>query len=520
MPIAFETGGLQQLDPSTWGNPATGDLVTLAYIEAAPDLPAPLADLDTLRRGLTEQQAEFGCLIEAYAITVAGQPALLRVEKFPLADRSGLGFTAGIVLPKATCSAILKIMCRENGRSGVREAAIVPKVGFQNMFPPHPYAPEIRGQLPYNVADDAQWDTQFPDHPLTRARRWIAHVSRTAQVDPRFAAIPDFTGPSAAVADPAAAVERPESEEAESAGAPGAAETAPIPSAAALGKGPRRTPPPAPPSSSPPSIPRLPASAAAYAATPAAAKPMSAATSAVNFLQPPTPATSGEFDDRPAAETTAMPAGGDPEGTAWSPEDAEPQAPAGAPPRLPAQPEETVIRPEETTMLPFGPAVSDAAPPDSPATGSPWEGVPRTDPDETTAMSADPAQTTAIPAHRAAEPAYAEARDALRSAAPDSGQSAAPAQAGSAVLDPGQTTAIPTGAVDRYRSDPAEGEAPWTEDEPAGTSAAETTAIPFGGGTPRGESTAGAPDSDGSVSTGPVSTGVSGAAETRPIPKR
>ncbi|WP_280382151.1 hypothetical protein [Nocardia wallacei] len=196
MPIAFETGGLQQLDPSTWGNPVTGDLVTLAYVDAVPDLPAPLEDIDALRRGLTELQAEFGCLIEAHALTVAGQPALLRLEKFPLPDRPGLGFTAGIVLPKATCSAILKIMCRETGRSGVREAAIVPKVGFQNMFRAHPYAPEVRGKLPYNVADDAQWDPQFPDHPLTRARRWISHISRTAGVDPRFAALPPFTGPA------------------------------------------------------------------------------------------------------------------------------------------------------------------------------------------------------------------------------------------------------------------------------------------------------------------------------------
>ncbi|MFF0497976.1 hypothetical protein ACFYU5_16325 [Nocardia aobensis] len=201
MPIVFETGGLQQLDQTTWGNPATRDIVTLSYIDLVPDLPAPLSDIDTLRRRLTELQAEFGCLIEAHAISVDSQPALLRLEKFPLADQAtGLGFTAGIVVPKAGCSAIVKIMCPETGRSGVREAAVVPKVGFANMFPPHPYAPEVKGKLPYNVADDARWDSQFPDHPLTRARRWITHVSRTARIDPRFAALPPFLGPGGAEA--------------------------------------------------------------------------------------------------------------------------------------------------------------------------------------------------------------------------------------------------------------------------------------------------------------------------------
>ncbi|MFI5782227.1 hypothetical protein [Nocardia sp. NPDC051570] len=210
MPIAFETKGLQQFDHSRWGNPVTGDVVTLTYIDQAPDLPASLDDPETLRRQLTELQAEFGCLIEAHAITVDGQPALLRLEKFPLEGRqSGLGFTAGLVLPKATCSAILKIMCMETGRSGVREAAIVPRVGFQNMFPPHPYAPEIKGKLPYNAADDARWDPQFPDHPLTRARGWITYISRTARVDPRFAVLPPFTGPAVPAAPevPAAAAQ-------------------------------------------------------------------------------------------------------------------------------------------------------------------------------------------------------------------------------------------------------------------------------------------------------------------------
>ncbi len=240
----FETGGLQQLDQTTWGNPATRDIITLSYIDLVPDLPAPLSDIDTLRRRLTELQAEFGCLIEAHAITVDSQPALLRLEKFPLADQaSGLGFTAGIVVPKAGCSAILKIMCPETGRSGVREAAVVPKVGFANMFPPHPYAPEVKGKLPYNVADDARWDPQFPDHPLTRARRWITHISRTARIDPRFAALPPFPGPAA---DATAGAVEPATQPAPAA-KPDPGKTTPIPAQAPVtdGKAPA-TPPPLP----------------------------------------------------------------------------------------------------------------------------------------------------------------------------------------------------------------------------------------------------------------------------------
>lgn len=244
----FETGGLQQLDQTTWGNPATRDIITLSYINLEPDLPAALSDIDTLRRRLSELQSEFGCLIEAHAITVDSQPALLRLEKFPLADQaSGLGFTAGIVVPKAGCSAILKIMCPETGRSGVREAAVVPKVGFTNMFPPHPYAPEIKGKLPYNVADDARWDPQFPDHPLTRARRWITHISRTARVDSRFAALPAFIGPAGTVASEpkSSEIAKPTTGEEKPAPAskPDPGETTPIPAQVPASDGTPASPP-------------------------------------------------------------------------------------------------------------------------------------------------------------------------------------------------------------------------------------------------------------------------------------
>lgn len=255
----FETGGLQQLDQTTWGDPATRDIITLSYIDLEPDLPAALSDIDTLRRRLTELQSEFGCLIEAHAITVDSQPALLRLEKFPLADQAtGLGFTAGIVVPKAGCSAILKIMCPETGRSGVREAAVVPKVGFTNMFPPHPYAPEIKGKLPYNAADDARWDPQFPDHPLTRARRWITHISRTARVDPRFAALPAFTRPAGTAAS-----------ESTGSGAAGAADVEGKPATASKPDPGETTPIPAQPPASDgkPTAPPLPRAARANAAS-------------------------------------------------------------------------------------------------------------------------------------------------------------------------------------------------------------------------------------------------------------
>ena len=81
----------------------------------------------------------------------------------------------------------------ERGRTGMREAVLVAQLGFDGWVLPHPYAPEVRGRLPFHKGDDPRYDAQFADHPLSRVRAWAHHVVRTARVDPGFAALPPFS---------------------------------------------------------------------------------------------------------------------------------------------------------------------------------------------------------------------------------------------------------------------------------------------------------------------------------------
>lgn len=192
----FDTSGFQQSGEDMWDSPLTGDRVIRQYTPGVPTIPAPLEDLPALRRDLAEASAEGGCLVEAHVISFAGLPALLRFEKLRHWNRpGGLVYTASVIVPRATGAATVLVLCAENGPTGFRDAMVAARVGIDRMNPPHPYAPHVRGALPYSVADDPQWDAQFPDHPLTRARRWFAELSRTARIDPRFAAQPPFSGP-------------------------------------------------------------------------------------------------------------------------------------------------------------------------------------------------------------------------------------------------------------------------------------------------------------------------------------
>ncbi|MCE6993334.1 hypothetical protein LZG04_00705 [Saccharothrix sp. S26] len=201
MPISFDTTGLHQHDRTTWVNPATGDQVSLSYFDLVPDLPASLDDLPKLRHDLTVATGEVGCLIEAHPVRLGDVPALFQVVKVPLPNQpSGQVFIGSFTVPKAECSAVLKLQAAERGMTGMREAVLVAQLGFDGWVMPHPYAPEVQGRLPFHKGDDPRYDPQFADHPLSRVRAWAHHVIRTARVDPRFAALPPFPGPPAAAA--------------------------------------------------------------------------------------------------------------------------------------------------------------------------------------------------------------------------------------------------------------------------------------------------------------------------------
>ena len=193
VPVAFDTTGMERHDERTWFDPRTGDQVSLTYIGLVPDIPAPLDDLPRLRRKLAEETAETGSIIEAHVVSLDGVPTLYQLIKLPIPGQdTGLAFIAAFTVPRAQCSAVLRIQCAEEHMTGLRESAVAAQVGFENCFPPHPYAADVHGLLPYSLADEAAWDQQFPDHPLTRARAWAHRTLATARVDPRFTALPPF----------------------------------------------------------------------------------------------------------------------------------------------------------------------------------------------------------------------------------------------------------------------------------------------------------------------------------------
>ncbi|XTZ14981.1 hypothetical protein ACQSSU_26580 [Micromonospora echinospora] len=189
----FLLPGFNQVAADTWANDER-IVIQPVFFNLVPDLPAALTDLTALRKGLAKMTAgQGGALIEADVVSVGDQPALRQVIKVKLPNQPhGQAFLGSYIVPKAACSAVLRVQAAESGMTGQREALVMAKTGPANYFRPHPYGPEGEGGLPSHVADDPAYDAQFPQHPLTRVRQVLAQLAQQVELHPGFAALPPF----------------------------------------------------------------------------------------------------------------------------------------------------------------------------------------------------------------------------------------------------------------------------------------------------------------------------------------
>jgi hypothetical protein len=173
-----------------------GDGLGLYYFGIAPDIPAPLESIDQLRQsyrlGLAEDNAG---LVELTAIQLDTIPALKLIAKVAQGPH-GMTYLGSFTIPRRDFSYVLKVQCREYGITGLREAVVfaqelerghvhISKIGQDSRlinWDADPYEPTFAGPVLRNVADDERYDSQFPNHPLSRVRRYLNELESTVTI--------------------------------------------------------------------------------------------------------------------------------------------------------------------------------------------------------------------------------------------------------------------------------------------------------------------------------------------------
>ncbi|MFX0072735.1 MAG: hypothetical protein ACFFAO_16750, partial [Candidatus Hermodarchaeota archaeon] len=129
-----------------------------------------------------------GALVEVEKEYLGSLLAIKTIFKFPQ-DPTGFTFLASYTVPRENFSFILKIQCPEFGPTGIREAMILDKALAEGLVDIKtkkgwffdPYDPDFTGPVLSNIADKQEYDKQFPDHPLSRARDCLKLIKEKAK---------------------------------------------------------------------------------------------------------------------------------------------------------------------------------------------------------------------------------------------------------------------------------------------------------------------------------------------------
>jgi len=173
--IEQDNDGLKQ-----WMNHEGTMAMSLHFFNIPPDLPT-ITDLEVLRnfhRNITHKHG--GGIIESTTTKLKEFDVVRTIFKIPQ-QQKGMTYLASLTIPFKDCSFVIKIQAPEIGITGSRDSIILDNLmrkgavslgenGLEGWFY-DPYDPTIKEGLRMNQSEEGQYDTMFPKHPLSRARR-------------------------------------------------------------------------------------------------------------------------------------------------------------------------------------------------------------------------------------------------------------------------------------------------------------------------------------------------------------
>jgi hypothetical protein len=195
--LKFDTTGFSD-NGSFFRPPATihewltpeGDGLNLVYI---PRPPTPLtnATLEDLRAqcAAKNRNSTNPTIEEAFILPIGP----LMGFRFLFKGRHGSGwlYAGRLIAPFRSSSYIVECFCPERGTTGTREAIVMYR---QNSGVDSPGPAPATDMSPWNP-DDERFDSVFPDHPLSRLRRYLRKVQDTVEIDSELLSLPALSQP-------------------------------------------------------------------------------------------------------------------------------------------------------------------------------------------------------------------------------------------------------------------------------------------------------------------------------------
>ncbi len=184
-----------------WENPEQTAILSLNFFSIKPDLPT-VKDLDYLRSFYRNSISTVnGGLITVDTFTLYYSPVVKTIFKVSQ-EEYGMIYIASLTLPFEDYSFVVKIQTVESGMTGLRDSVILNKllesgeVLFENQeiknWFSDPYDSDFKQGVLMYKSEDEKYDNEFPDHPLTIARRMINKISKEIILSPELASVASF----------------------------------------------------------------------------------------------------------------------------------------------------------------------------------------------------------------------------------------------------------------------------------------------------------------------------------------
>ncbi|MEW6657049.1 MAG: hypothetical protein AB1424_00160 [Thermodesulfobacteriota bacterium] len=177
-----------------WFTPMGDGLGLYSYL-IPPDIGADLHDVVGLRAFYRRIADDAGLGVIEIEQVIVGECKVVRTLFKMAQEPAGRTYLGSLTFPFRDCSYVLKVQCPEHGVKGLRDTVVsmnlmqAGKIGFDPDtgavagWLDDPYDPNERGPMTRNQSERPEFDAQFPEHPLSRARLVLDHLQRTVQVE-------------------------------------------------------------------------------------------------------------------------------------------------------------------------------------------------------------------------------------------------------------------------------------------------------------------------------------------------
>jgi hypothetical protein len=175
----------------TWRMP-DDDGIALYCFHKLSCLPGAPNQVGLWRNYYRSRSERFGGLVSVDAVRIDSCPAVKAILRRPQ-HLHGKTYIGLITIPFRDFSFMLKVECQEAAPTGFREAMVCILLGIEQSNVPLDRAENAQPTSDLHdpkrlksLSEDVQYDSMFPDHPLSRARRLLIQIEtvsrRTAEV--------------------------------------------------------------------------------------------------------------------------------------------------------------------------------------------------------------------------------------------------------------------------------------------------------------------------------------------------